>query len=250
MVCALALHRRARALALVVGLLVPAIGRAVPVLVPYNNGYSTVVGWSNSSGDFAVDFASGIAIDGGGEKVSYSTASSLYALQGPDIQVIRGGAQIDHVPADMRIDAIIQGNGTISGNLLAGALTIIAGADGIPTMGIAPGQTLVVGQAIDAAALPGSYDTEFLFKLIYTNPLLPGLGDYLTYFNPDSGSWGDNLPGGVPFNPGARILPADSGFDLWDLPTNKIPEPSSLVLVAMAFVAIGFARSLDRRRKR
>ncbi len=215
--------------AFLAALAVSASAQATPMLS--SAGTLPVSGWANVSGTFAVD-TSGPAIAGMGQSTSYSTATSAYALTGSSVSF--GAAAGGVLPATMRIDASIAGNGTASGNLLGGSFSLLAGATGVPAFGIAAGDTLMLGQVIDSAALQGNYDTEFLIRLTYTNPLLPGFGEYLTYFNPDSNSWGNDLLGGGGYQPWAREVSRVGGFTFWDLmPTHRLPEPGSLALLAL-----------------
>ncbi|HEY6513506.1 MAG TPA: hypothetical protein VI032_16100 [Burkholderiaceae bacterium] len=236
-------------MAIVVALLGPSIGHAGPILHESAAGYSDVRGWSNASGSYAVDFDSANFLSGFVDRVSYSTASSLYSVRSDRVSFSDGQGL---VPAEMRIDARIQGNGTPSGHLLGGALTVFAGAAGIPAWGIAPNQPLLVGHALDAAALPGIYDTALLFQLTYTNPVLSGLGGYLTYFHPDVDSWTNDLSNTpLAFQPWAHDFHrTHTGFTFWDLyPTFKVPEPASFLLVGTTLLVFGVAGRLTRRTK-
>jgi hypothetical protein len=216
----------------------PAAGRAEPIIVQDDSVSPVVRGWSNSLGEFAIDFGSANAIAGASESIGYSVASGAYAMRSPFIFVGGNGAF-----ADTRIDATIRNDGTVTGNLAQGALSIIAGQDGISPLGIPAGQTLVVGRMIDSAAVQGAYDTFFLFEVIFRNAALPDFGSYLTYLNPHTDTWGNDRNPNQPFGPfGYDVAQTSGGFTFWDLlPTRKVPEPEGYLLALLALAAMTFS---------
>ena len=134
-----------RGLALALALIWPVIGNAVAII---DGPSSLVTGWSNSQGSFAVDLSGPSTADLAGAGVaSYSTAASVFSLSASSISYARpvGVASTGLVPADVQIVAAIQGNGTASGNLLTGTLTIRAGPNGFPGTGDGPGVGVAVG---------------------------------------------------------------------------------------------------------
>jgi hypothetical protein len=231
-----------RGLALALTLIWPAIGNTVPILTtPPGNTTPTVTGWSNEFGNFAVTGTAGLI---GFSVGSYSTAASLFSMSngGTNIAYLDASGASLEGPADVRIDAIVQNNGTISGTLVAGILTIRAGAIGIPAAGIVPGQLLLVGNAIDSAAVNSFDSVDFLFKLTYTVPILSGLGDFATFYGPFPGVWGAGVPA-LPFLPWGKDWGPSLGGDFFDLDrTVRVLEPDTLALIAIALVGLGFAR--------
>jgi len=233
-----------RGLALALALIWPVIANAVAIVTEVSGPGAVVTGWSNSQGNFAVDFP---AADLAGPVVAgYSTAASTFSLSGGSISYFRPGgiASTGLVTADVQIVAGIQGNGTASGNLLGGTLTIRAGSNGFPSTGdgpsVAPGQLLLAGNAIEAVALADSVlSVDFLFQLTYTAAALSGLGDYVTFWGPFGGVWrtpGSSAPWGTNWGP----LGGADFFDI--LKTNRIPEPGSVALVGIALASVAFAR--------
>jgi len=235
-----------RGLALALALIWPVIGNAVAII---DGPSSLVTGWSNSQGSFAVDLSGPSTADLAGAGVaSYSTAASVFSLSASSISYARpvGVASTGLVPADVQIVAAIQGNGTASGNLLTGTLTIRAGPNGFPGTGDCPGvgagQLLLAGNAIEAAALPSQFSIDFLFQLTYTAPALSGLGDFVTFWGPYPCMWGGCQPG-APFAPWGKDVGAALGFDFFDIQkTDRIPEPGSVALVGIALASVAFAR--------
>jgi len=230
-------------------LLGPAISEADPIITTLGTGpgaTSLVTGWSNDQGNFAVDIASSSNPDLAGFSIaSYSTETSQFSLSGSGISYLNAsGGTGGVVPADVQIKAIVQGNGTTSGNLLSGSLTIRAGPNGFPSTGggsgVGPGQLLLVGDAVEAAALPIGESVDFLFHITYAAEALSGLGDYATFWGPYSSSWG--IPPGS-FAPWGRDWGPLGGFDFFDLEkTVRVPQPSSLALLSVALTALAVAR--------
>jgi len=68
-------------------------------------------------------------------------------------------------------------------------VTIRAGVAVFPDVGVAPGELMLAGYAIDAAALTSPYNVSFLFALTYPDAALSGLGNYATFMAPFDGSW-------------------------------------------------------------
>jgi hypothetical protein len=249
--------RQAPGLTLSALLLAPLAGWAGPT-VPATSADPGVFGWSNARGEFVVDLAAGQVYGGataGSLTTTYSTASSLYS-SGTSGGVLRAiePSGITDFHGDMQLDALVQGNGTATGNLLAGILTIRSGS-GDAALGIGAGQTLAVGYAVDSAAFEGFNDTTFLFALTYTHPLLSYLGPYATFFNPRLGSWGCEPRPGVfcagtnpPFMPWGRDVDNSLAVTGWSLvSTTMVPEPGSVALFAIGLAALVVPRRAWRR---
>src|SRR5262245_31947437 len=161
----------------------PTVSTAVPIL-----GEQQVMGWANERGNFVVDFDSGSSVFGAGDAgvASYSTAASVFSFSAPSIAVCGDFPCTIMGPANIRLNAIVQETGTVSGDLIAGILTATAGAGGFPEAGIAPGELLFVGNAIEAAAVNLAFSsTSFLFEVTYANSALSDLAHYLTFW----GAW-------------------------------------------------------------
>jgi len=202
------------------------------------NASAGVLGWSNSQGSFAVDHTGtymATCCNG-----SYSTSSFLFTQQGGALGVvIDGGVGTPMTSASVNLVALVLGDGTVMGDLLGGVLTMRAGSQGIAALGAAPFETLLVGYAIDSAALP-MVGVSMLFNTTYAIPSLAPFDDYLTYVGAYAGAWG-TMNG----SPWARDW-SMTGFTFSDfLPTHRVPEPGSLalLLVGLASVGITFRRA-------
>jgi len=146
-------------------------------------------------------------------------------------------------PVETLMLAAVQGNGTVSGNLLAGTLTVRAGAQGISQLGASAGQTLLIGTAIDSAAVPSPYSVAMLFDLTYTIPALSFLGDFLTFQGAHQNFF--NANGYNPWSIGNGLQ--DSGFTLDDfVATHKVPEPGSLGLMFAGLVGLAVIGAIKR----
>lgn len=233
-----------RKAALTLALLCPLIGSASPIYTDFSPGQSFLSGWSNSEGAFSLaQFGEATPSNfGGSTGNSYSTASSLFTYDGgltfnsPSTGSYMAGSAVVH------IDALVRANGTASGDLLSGILTVRAGATGIPELGAAAGDVLMVGRAIDSGASFAPSLVAFLFDMTYEVPQLSGYGQYVTFL-------GALNRGGTCIPPCTEITPwgldftnlANYTFDAL-LPTHKVAEPASLVLVAVAIAAMALAQ--------
>ena len=233
----------ARVLSLVVvALCWPTVVTAVPTA---SNDARQVSAWDNDRGHFIVDLTSGSSAAGISALGSYSTAGSLFSFSSNSIAVcadfscplctFRGAA-------DVRISAIVKETGTISGDLLSGILTATAGVSGLPDEGIAPGELLFVGNAIDSAAIAAAYSTSFLFQVVYENPKLPDLADYLTFWGPWAGAWGGLAGPATPWGNSWET----SGFTGYTLAATRLPEPSSLAMLVIGLAGLILARRSKR----
>jgi hypothetical protein len=208
------------------------------------------VAWTNEHGSFAIDaagFGTGCCLAGTADtgRASFSTDSSLFTFSGTRFSHDQSAGSLIGIPGDVRISAVVEPDGTMSGNLIGGVVTAYAGAEGFPSGGIAPGEALLFGTAIDAAAikmesgLPGPWSVLFLFELTYTHPALSELGGYLTFFGPYQGlnSWGGCC--GFEYKPWDQDWGPMSGPIAYDfVRTVKIAEPVTLVLFATAFLGL------------
>ena len=238
---------RSPALALTVAFASPAVCHSTPILSVEPGTqltYNDFVGWTASGTTYSIDHLGGqIYSSAADPQETYSTASSLYALHAAGQMGVTASPSNSIFNGEMQIDAIVQGNDTFAGNLLGGTLTIRSGPSLDPISGIASGTPLAVGYAIDSAALPGAYDTAFLFALTYTHPLLSSLGSYVTFFSPTSNTWGNDKFPEKDFRPWGRDVPSASSFTGWQLvATRLVPEPSTVTLVVLGCIAIGFVR--------
>ncbi|HJY75704.1 MAG TPA: PEP-CTERM sorting domain-containing protein [Burkholderiales bacterium] len=212
----------------------PAVVTAMPTA---SNDSRQVSAWDNERGHFIVDLTSGGSAAGISAVGSYSKAASLFSFSSNNIAIcsdfssapctIRGAA-------DVRISAIVEETGTVSGDLRSGMLTATAGVSGLPDEGIAPGELLFVGNAIDAAAIAAPYSTSFLFEVVYENPRLPDLAHYLTFWGPWPGAWGGLAS---PFEPWGNSWDT-TGFTGYTLAATRVPEPSSIGLLVIALAAL------------
>jgi len=245
-----AVARVAPALLLAAALFLPTMAHAGPILGSRDAGYWGIAGWENEFGTFELGGVPGAqSMIGGVSLETYSTESSRLSIRGGTISLVSPFSF--PAPVDMRIDAIIGGNGSISGDLVSGSLVIVAGVNGIPEIGMSAGDTILVAEAIDAAALVGAPDTALLFKIMYGSPLITGLldGYYLTYINPMASRWGTyyecppDRSCERPYRPWAIDFVNTSTYDFFDLvPTKLIPEPSTWALVSAALVGLGCVR--------
>lgn len=208
-------------------LTVPAIAAAVPILS--SDPTYPVSGWTNAAGTFAIDRSAFLVTDGRG---SYSTTSSTFTQSGEHLGYFDGDVIFSFgPPVDFQISAVVQEDGTVAGNLLGGVLRITAGAAGLPGVAGA-GEDVVLGHAIDAAALDRGFGVAFLFALTYISPALAGLGDYLTFFGAYP-EWTSFENGAITFDPWGRDWGPTAGFTNPDLfRTALVPEPSVLALLA------------------
>jgi hypothetical protein len=231
-------------------LVLPAVGHTTPILTGDPQGLS-LSGWANEHGTFAFDYPSVAHLTTGGQ-ASYSTDSSLFSLLGHHIDYWNpaSGSSI-HVPgAAVQINAIVQENGTTSGNLLGGVFTVVAGTDGAPQSGIAPGESLITGYAVDAAAIDHPFNVAFLFALTYTHAAFSSLGEYVTYIGPYAGSWGGTVGNQFPFEPWGKDWGPHSGFTFNSFAaTHMVGEPPAMVLLALGLAgfAIVFRRKTSAR---
>jgi hypothetical protein len=221
--------------------LYPAVAGAIPIFEDPTRPVG-VSGWTNELGNFVIE-RSGAAMVAPSSGASYSTASSLFSLHTNLFSFSGGGTQFTFQPGDVSMDVFVREDGTISGDLLGGLVTVRAGPAGVPGAGIAGGDVVFVAQAIDAAALENDpFDALFLFAVTYTNPAVSSLGNYVTWEGPYAGAWGR----GASFDPWGHDLSGLSGFTFSDfLETRRIPEPATLALIG-----IGLAGLWLRRRKR
>jgi len=228
----------ARVLSLVVvSLYWPATVSAVPTA---SNDFQQVSAWDNELGHFVVDLTSGSSVAGISAVGSYSTAASLFSFSSNSIAICSNFSTgpCTSGAADVRISAIVKDTGTVSGDLLSGILTATAGVSGLPEEGIAPGELLFVGNALDSAAIASPYSTSFLFQLVYENPKLPDIADYLTFWGPWSGAWGGLAS---PLEPWGNSWDA-RGFTGYTLSATRVPEPSLIALLIVGFAGLILVR--------
>lgn len=239
--------------ALTAALLWPLIGSAAPIYTEFSPGQSFLSGWSNSAGAFSLaQFGEATPSNfGGSTGNSYSTASSLFTYDGgltfnsPSTGGYMAGSAAVH------IDALVRADGTASGDLLSGILTVRAGATGIPELGAAAGDVLMVGRAIDSAASALPSLIAFLFEMTFEVPQLAGYGEYVTFLGALNNGGTCSAPCTVvtPWGLNFTNLP-NYTFDTL-LATRKVAEPASYALVGIALGAMGFAtrRRAGARRK-
>ncbi len=238
--------KRALKAALAAAILWPLAVIASPIYdAPSPDAAPFITGWSNSVGNFAFSgFGDDVPTIGmTSTSNSYSTASSLFSYEATNGQIeslLSDNGFMDG-RATIHIDALVSGNGTPSGNLLGGILTVRAGATGIPELGAAAGDVLMAGRAIDSGASFTPSLVAFLFEMTYEVPLLSGYGQYVTFL-------GALNRGGTCIAPCTEITPWGLDFTnlvnyTYDtlLPTHKVAEPASLALVAVALGVMGAA---------
>jgi hypothetical protein len=227
----------------VLAFLWPAAVTAVPTTFsPFQ-----VTGWDNVRGHFVVDTTAGSSVFGLADAgaASYSSAASLFSFSAHSIGVVDTTIFSSTIrgPADIRIGAIVQETGTLSGDLLAGILAATAGDAGFPDAGIAPDELIFVANAIDAAAVDLAFSTSFLFEVVYANPAVSDLAHYLTFQGPWTNVWREGGAGG-PFEPWGVSWERSGGFTEYSLLATRIPEPSSLALLVIAFAGFGLTQAI------
>jgi hypothetical protein len=226
-----------RGLGLAVGLalLSPGAISAAPILLGGDSFCCAgISGWANEHGNFAVDF-DGAMLVSGSAPANYSTTSSVFSLHTGLFSLLpTDGPPLFLHDGHVFLDVIVQGDGTIGGNL-----TVLAPAAGVPEAGVSGDEVLLVGHPIDAAALPSpayAWNTLFLFSLSYKHPALATLGDYVTWQGPYAGLWGGVA---APFDPWGRDTSASGGFTLSDfVRTTKVGEPNTFALVCLGAVVL------------
>lgn len=218
----------------------PAVGTASPI-VDYQllAAFRTpVIGWTNNVGNFLVDTRPSSSSFAGVGQQGYSTATSLLAYQGGGSAFNVQGISVNNglVQTDVQMNVFVQGDGTMSGQLLGGTLIVKAGAQGIAALGAAPGETLVTGYVIDSAAVPSNFSTALLFALTYKIPSLASLGDYLTYGGAHQ-TFFDGVFGFNPWSIGNGGFDG-GGFTFDDFISTRIPEPTTLALVGVGLIGL------------
>jgi hypothetical protein len=202
------------------------------------SGDPAVVGWTNGAGNFILD-KGGDGLSGPG-RIGYSTASSLLSYQSNSASFfVDETISTGLVPVDLQFNVLVEGNGTMTGNLLGGLLTARAGAQGIPQLGAAPGETLFLGLAIDSAAPPSAYSPALLFDITYTINSLSSFADYLTFVGAQQLFF--NAGGYHPWGVGDGSM-GSGGFTFDDfVSTHKVPEPATCLIMLVGLAVAGLA---------
>ena len=233
-----------RHIVLAVIALVPLPASAVPIL-PGTGTFFAISGWENQHGTFALPpiaccdgtYYAPLGLGG------YSLPTSLFSVRSVGDGHYLSGDGADYYGFQTAIDVLIRSDGTASGELLGGLLTVRAGEAGVPALGILPGELLVAGTAIDAAALIGPADTFLLFDLTFRHELFSALGDYVTFIGPYSGAW---ATAGQFYQPWGRSFGPTGGWTNFGLArTVRVPEPAVLSLLSIGIAGL----AVSRRRK-
>lgn len=158
------LWKRQMKAAMLAASLCPAVAGAIPIFEDPTRSVG-VSGWTNELGNFVIE-RNGAEMVVPSSGASYSTASSIFSLHTNLLSFSGGGTQFPFQPGDVSMDVIVREDGTISGDLLGGLVTVRAGPAGVPGAGIAGGDVVFVAQAIDAAALENDpFNALFLFAV-------------------------------------------------------------------------------------